>query len=144
MIDECIISFDSLPNFAKVRFTKEIQPDLEFYSEWTLLNAILQNLIENAIKYASDNSPYVFIRVVEEQNQLILEVQDNGQGIPEKHQPKIFEMFFRATNNASGSGLGLYILKRSVDRLQGTIELRSELNEGSTFIVKLPRLAEAG
>jgi signal transduction histidine kinase len=142
MIDECITSFDSLPNFTAVHFKKEIQPNLVFYSEWTLLNAILQNLIENAIKYSRDNSPYVNIRVHQLHNQVVLEVKDNGQGIPTKHQSRIFEMFFRATDNASGSGLGLYILKRSVDRLQGTIELKSEVNQGSTFTVKLPQVIQ--
>jgi signal transduction histidine kinase len=142
MIDACINSFESLPNFANVRFTIRIQPNLEFYSEWTLLNAIMQNLIENAVKYSTGDSPYVEIRVREQDDQVVLEVEDNGQGIPVDHQSKIFEMFFRATNTASGSGLGLYILKRSVDRLKGTIELKSQVNEGSTFTVKLPRLAE--
>ena len=142
MIDECINYFDNLPNFVNVRFTIRIQPNLDFYSEWTLLNAIMQNLLENAIKYSKGDLPYVDIRVYEQDNQVILEVEDNGQGIPHHHQPKIFEMFFRATNNATGSGLGLYILKRSVDRLKGTVELKSQVNEGSTFTVRLPHLVE--
>lgn len=140
MIDECINSFESLPNFSNVRFTMRIQPDLEFYSEWTLLNAIMQNLIENAIKYARDGSPYVEIRARQQGDHVILEVEDNGQGIPANHQSRIFEMFFRATNNATGSGLGLYILKRSLDRLKGTIEVKSQVNVGSTFTVTLPRM----
>lgn len=142
MADACINSFESLPNFSNIRFTIRIQPDLEFYSEWTLLNAIMQNLIENAIKYSTGDSPYVEIRVFEQNDHLVLEVEDNGQGIPHHHHAKIFEMFFRATNNASGSGLGLYILKRSVDRLKGTIELKSQVKEGSTFTVRLPQLDE--
>jgi signal transduction histidine kinase len=141
MVDECITSFNSLPNFSKVQFKTQIQPNLLFYSEWTLLNAIIQNLIENAIKYSGDDSPFVSIRVQEEDDHLTIEVEDNGQGILAEHQPKIFEMFFRATSQAAGSGLGLYILKRSVDRLKGTIEVKSEVNEGSIFTVKLPKLA---
>ncbi|HLZ16844.1 MAG TPA: HAMP domain-containing sensor histidine kinase, partial [Cyclobacteriaceae bacterium] len=65
-------------------------------------------------------------------------VTDNGQGIDEEHQAKIFDMFYRASERTKGSGLGLYILKRAVERLNGTIELTSKLNEGSTFVVKLP------
>jgi signal transduction histidine kinase len=142
MIDACINSFETLPNFANVRFAIRIQPNLEFYSEWTLLNAIMQNLIENAIKYSRNDSPYVEIRVRELGDYIVLEVEDNGQGIPDSYQSRIFEMFFRATSNASGSGLGLYILKRSVDRLKGSIELKSQVNVGSTFTVKLPRMLE--
>lgn len=138
MVDECILSFNSLPDFERVTFKKDIKPDVNFYCEWTLLNAIVQNLIENAIKYSSKKSPFVHIRVFDESDLIIIEVEDNGQGIPEEHQSKIFEMFFRATKNATGSGLGLYILKRSLGRLNGTINLRSELGIGSTFTVKLP------
>ena len=138
MVDECITSFNSLPNFDAIDFKKEIQPNLEFHSAWSLLTAIMQNLLENAIKYSSKNSPFVVVRVFARDEHVFIEVSDNGQGILLEHQPKIFEMFFRATKNASGTGLGLYILKRSVDRLNGTVALRSEIGQGSTFTVKLP------
>jgi signal transduction histidine kinase len=140
MIDECILSFNGLDNFRSLTFKKDIQPGVEFYSEWTLMNAILQNLIENAIKYARDQSPFVRVIVRMESGWIVIEVEDNGQGISEENQSRIFEMFYRATENANGSGLGLYILKRSVDRLKGTVEIRSEVGVGSTFIVKLPAI----
>jgi signal transduction histidine kinase len=73
---------------------------------------------------------------------LVIEVEDNGQGIPAEHHDKIFQIFYRATQNANGSGLGLYILKRSVDRLKGTISIQSEISIGSTFTVKLPVAVE--
>ena len=107
MIDACINSFDSLPNFANVRFTIRIQPNLEFYSEWTLLNAIMQNLIENAVKYSTDDSPYVEIRVREQDDQVVLEVEDNGQGYL-LFTIKIFEMFFRATNTRRFGSRAVY------------------------------------
>ena len=138
MVNDCIASFHSLPNFANISFRKDIQPGIEFHSEWTLLNAILQNLIENGIKYSRKESPYVQIVVRHESPWIIIEVEDNGQGIPGKHQSKIFEMFYRASQDANGTGLGLYILKRSVDKLNGVIEMKSEVNVGSTFTVKLP------
>ena len=139
MIDDCILSFRGLSNFANLTFRKDVQPGFEFYSEWTLLNAILQNLIENAIKYSSRLAPYVQINVRHEDPWVIIAVEDNGQGIPSEHQSRIFEMFFRATQNANGTGLGLYILKRSVDRLKGTVNIKSEVGIGSTFTVKLPQ-----
>lgn len=138
MVNDCIASFHSLPNFASINFRKDIQPGIDFHSEWTLLNAILQNLIENGIKYSRKGSPYVRIAVRHESPWIIIEVEDNGQGIPGKHQSKIFEMFYRASQDANGTGLGLYILKRSVDKLNGVIEMKSEVNVGSTFTVKLP------
>ncbi|MBA4053472.1 MAG: hypothetical protein C0490_02050 [Marivirga sp.] len=142
MVEGCIVSFNGLKNFSQIDFKKNIQPGIEFYSEWTLVNTILQNLIENAIKYSRGSSPFVYIRIVDDSGFIAIEVSDNGQGIPEEHQTKIFEMFYRATQNASGSGLGLYILKRSVDRLKGSVELKSKSGEGSTFTVKLPHAQE--
>jgi signal transduction histidine kinase len=142
MIDDCILSFNAFPNFGRITFRKDIQEDLEFYTEWTLLNAILQNLIENAIKYSGEQSPYVRIAIHSFSKGITIEVEDNGQGISEEHQPKIFEMFYRATQNENGTGLGLYILKRSVDRLKGNIDISSKLGVGSIFTVNLPQMAE--
>jgi signal transduction histidine kinase len=140
LIDECITSFSSASNFNNLTFRKEIQAGIAFNSEWTLLNAILQNLIENAIKYARQENPYVKISVRSQSDGIDIEVEDNGQGIPTEHQTKIFQMFYRASQSANGTGLGLYILKRSVDRLGGTITIKSEVGVGSTFTVKLPAL----
>lgn len=140
LIDGCLLSFATLPNFAQITFKKEVAPGIEFYTEWTLLNAVIQNLIENAIKYAGENSPFVRISVKTDQKDVVIEVEDNGQGIPQEHLPRIFEMFYRATDNAAGTGLGLYILKRSLDRLRGTIDIKSQIDSGSTFIVRIPLL----
>jgi Signal transduction histidine kinase len=140
LVDECIESSRSLPHFNAITFTKDIQNNIEFHSEWTLLNAIIQNLIENAVKYSGPVSPFVKITVRCQGAWITIDVQDNGQGIPDEHQSKIFEMFYRATQNSNGTGLGLYILKRSVDRLKGTIEMKSKLGTGSVFTVKLPSM----
>jgi signal transduction histidine kinase len=138
MIDDCIVSFNGLPNFDNLTFEKDIDPDVDFTCEWTLLNTVMQNLIENAIKYSGERMPYVKIRVRDEAGWIHIEVEDNGLGISHEHQPKIFDMFYRATQNAQGTGLGLYILKKSVDRLNGTIELSSEPGVGSVFTIRLP------
>jgi signal transduction histidine kinase len=138
LINECIQSFQALPKFKAIDFRMKIEDELEFFSEWTLLNAIVQNLIENAIKYSGDREPFVRVSVFRANGSLIVEVEDNGQGIHPEHQARIFDMFYRATDTAPGSGLGLYILKRSVDRLKGTIDITSSENQGSTFTVTLP------
>ena len=141
VISDCITSFNGAKNFDQITFTKDIKPGLNFRCEWALINTILQNLIENSIKYARSENPFVHISIADnQQDQIVLEVADNGQGIPADQQSRIFEMFFRATGGASGSGLGLYILKRSVDRLGGTISIKSEEGIGSTFTIRLPFL----
>jgi signal transduction histidine kinase len=139
MIDDCIASFDELENSKNIEFRKQIDTSLHFYSEWTLLNAIVQNLIENAIKYSRREAPFIEVSVSSDDASVRLVVKDNGLGIPAANQSKIFDMFYRATHNAAGTGLGLYILKRSVDRLQGTVQVESEEGAGSTFTVLLPK-----
>jgi signal transduction histidine kinase len=142
LIDGCILSFNTLSNFSQITFKKEVALHIEFHTEWTLLNAVVQNLIENAIKYAGGKSPFVRITVKVEPKDVVIEVEDNGQGIPQEHLPRIFEMFYRATHDAAGTGLGLYILKRSLDRLRGTIDIQSQVGIGSTFIVRLPLIPD--
>jgi signal transduction histidine kinase len=138
LIRDCISTYSSHERFAKIDFQTNVEDGIEYYSEWTLLNAIIQNLIENAIKYSRGERPFVKLDVSELENSITLTVSDNGQGIPHDQQDRIFDIFYRATQKAEGSGLGLYILKRSVQRLKGSIEVYSELDKGSTFVVKLP------
>jgi signal transduction histidine kinase len=139
LIDDCILSYHYLENFGQIRFVKEIDSTIDFTSEWAIVNTILQNLIENAIKYQrKDGEPYVGIFVSQSNNHVEIRVEDNGQGIGTDHQSKIFDMFFRANEHAQGTGLGLYILKRAVERLGGEVTLQSEINKGSSFMVLLP------
>ena len=138
MVDDCIHTFHYVSGFKKIRFEKRIEEDLDFYSEWGVINTILQNLIENAIKYHSTDDPYVLISINRLEESLHICVEDNGQGIHPVYQPKIFDMFFRANTNTQGTGLGLYILKRAVERLHGEVSFTSEPNIGSSFVVLLP------
>lgn len=138
MVEECIQLMNTLPNFHNINFLQEIDPETEYYCEWIVLQAILQNLIENSVKYSRDDRPYVLIRVAQDSKCVSIEVEDNGEGIAAEHQSRVFDMFYRASQRPNGTGLGLYILKRSVDRLQGSISIQSKEGMGTTFIVKLP------
>ncbi|NOS57279.1 MAG: HAMP domain-containing histidine kinase, partial [Cyclobacteriaceae bacterium] len=66
-------------------------------------------------------------------------IQDNGQGIAHEYQTKIFDMFFRGNESSQGSGLGLYIVKETIEKLSGNIQLTSTLRQGSTFSVSMPQ-----
>lgn len=138
LIEECIESCHYLSNSSAVKINKEIQPFI-FNSEWAIINTILQNLIENAIKYSKPSpDAHINIKVSASNNEVMVVVEDNGQGIPLVHQNNIFNMFYRANDNTKGSGLGLYILKRAVERLNGVVELKSIHNIGSSFTITLP------
>src|SRR5690606_25124242 len=139
LVDDCILSYHYLANFRKIRFTKQIEEGIRFTSELPIVNTILQNLIENAIKYQrSESEPYVGIFIRQVDDHVEIRVEDNGQGIPEKDLSRIFDMFFRANDGVQGTGLGLYILKRAVERLNGRVTVKSEIHVGSAFEILLP------
>lgn len=120
----------------------DIEEDLEFYSDPQRVSIILSNLVSNSLKYANTNQPdpFIKIRIWKDKTDCIIEVADNGIGISETFLPKIFEMFFRATEEASGSGIGLYIVKETVQKLSGKITAKSKVRQGTTFKVVLPNL----
>ncbi len=138
---DCINSYKHLPNFDKVEFKIDIQSDIYYEAEWALVNTIIQNLIENSIKYAriEDNHPIIDISILEIDDEIEIKVSDNGIGMSEETQSKIFKMFFRVNRKIQGTGLGLHILNRAVDKLKGRISINSELGIGSHFKVTLPR-----
>ncbi len=105
-----------------------------------MLRHIMTNLISNAIKFSPEGSS-VDVSCENRKNELIFTIQDTGIGISEADQKHLFERFFRAENasNIQGTGLGLHIISRYLDLVNGHIELASKLNKGSTFIVHIPQ-----
>ena len=104
------------------------------------LRQLFANLIGNAIKFTPTGGK-IEVRAVSEQDQLILQVQDSGPGIPAADQPYIFNKFYRASNvsaETTGTGLGLAIVKSIVDNHKGRIWVESSLGEGTIFTVVLP------
>lgn len=106
------------------------------------LRIILSNLLNNAIKYHNYDlaEPTILLKAYQEDSVTVIEVSDNGSGIASEHHSNLFDMFYRATEKSDGSGLGLYIVKETVDKLTGTIEVQSEIGNGSEFKLKLPKL----
>lgn len=108
------------------------------------LRQVLDNIVGNAIKYSYDGGE-IFISIHSEGNQVILQVTDQGPGIPATDQPHIFDKFYRATNiqpDVEGSGLGLAIVKNIVESHQGRIWVESTLGKGSSFFIVIPVVSE--
>jgi signal transduction histidine kinase len=105
------------------------------------LRQVLTNLIDNAIKYSPDGG-HVYVLVTRLGNRIRFRVQDEGLGIPPAEQSRIFEKFFRLdpnlTRGVGGTGLGLYICRELVQRMNGRIGVNSDGRSGSTFWVELP------
>lgn len=139
IIGESVESFTQLKNFQQIAFKMEVDKNLHFESDRSLIATIIQNLIENAIKYANtDVEAFVAIKVNKEKSLVKITVEDNGIGMSPEVKDRIFDMFFRASEKEIGSGLGLYILKNAIEKLGGTVEVESEPFKGSKFTVRLP------
>ena len=104
-----------------------------------LLKHVLINLISNAIKYSPDDKPVDF-EVSADNSHLLFTIRDYGIGIPDDEQAHIFELFYRGRNvgNVSGTGLGMSVVQRSIETLEGSIEFYSKVNLGTTFRISIP------
>ncbi len=131
-------------NSRKVDLKYEIKNSNTFHSDRSKINILLNNLISNAIKYQNPKSsnPSVDIKISVSELETGIIVKDNGIGISRENQNKIFEMFYRVSDNNTGTGLGLYLVKEIVDKLAGKIEVESEVGKGTAFIVRFPNKQE--
>jgi signal transduction histidine kinase len=106
-----------------------------------LVHHVYLNLLSNSVKYSPPNTS-ITISITKNNNFVITQIQDQGYGIPEAQQSRLFEKFFRADNikqkETDGTGLGLYLVKIILDLLSGTIWFKSAENTGTTFWVSLP------
>ena len=121
---------------------KNINTPTNIVIDTKFLRQIISNLLSNAIKYSPNDSKVFFTisQITDRSPKLLLDFQDQGIGIPLVDQEKIFEHFYRAHNVGMiiGTGLGMAIIKNSVDVLGGTIQLTSIENKGTNVRVKLP------
>lgn len=139
-------TFDNLryiKNFDKIEKTiKIIGKENIFRSDLLKLDIVFANIVSNAIKYANINQSqsYLNITVEIEPKYTNITIQDNGIGIRQAYLDKVFDMFFRATDKSEGSGLGLYIVKQTIEKLSGRIEIQSEYGAGTIIEIYLPSI----
>lgn len=123
-----------------IRIENLVPDDLIVQTDSTRLKIVLSNLVDNALKYRDERKevPYIRIEAAERDDVKVIVVKDNGLGIDQVYLEKIFQMFFRASENSKGSGLGLYIVKETLNKINGTIQVESSLGSGTTFMVRIP------
>jgi signal transduction histidine kinase len=123
-----------------VKVTIDGKKDLTVMIDASRFKMVLRNLISNAKQYCDINKPDPFVKIDywQENESLFVAVKDNGKGISKEYQNKIFDMFFRVEETSQGSGLGLYIVKETTEKMGGTIDVISEKGVGSEFIVSFP------
>jgi len=117
--------------------TKNLEVKHVFFSKKNL-RSILFNLVANAIKFTSGSSPLIHISLVKDNDHVKLTVNDNGIGIAENQVDLIFSMYGRINKEMEGQGIGLYLAKKIIDGVSGTITVESEMGKGSTFCICLP------
>ncbi|HZY82024.1 MAG TPA: ATP-binding protein [Cyclobacteriaceae bacterium] len=130
------------PNYGKIKFIVEDTTSSVLMSDEMRLKIIFNNLISNAIKFhfiGDGKQPFVKITACEEDSFFRFTVEDNGTGIQPHLKDRIFDMFFRATDSVPGSGLGLYILRETVNKLGGEVQVTTEVGSGTTFVIILPK-----
>jgi signal transduction histidine kinase len=110
-----------------------------FLGDKSRLSIILNNLISNALRFRHPaRKPEIVVKVHKIGSSLEITVSDNGIGINDHHLDKIFNMFYRTSDHSAGSGLGLYIVRETVKKMEGSIEVKSTVNQGTTFRISLP------
>ena len=126
-----------------VKIVNKVPEDLFIRADKTLLNIVLLNLLENGLMYADNFNPYIeFDAVYLPSGKYLLTVTDNGMGIPEQFREKVFDMFFQGSTRSTGTGLGLYMVRKATKKLGGEIRLTS--NNGLTvFEISLPAVRTA-
>ncbi len=133
-----------LPTAGSIETKVQIEPYKNFYSDPKRLRILFNNLVSNSFRYhdLSKETPFIKVQVSFDQNYAVIKVSDNGKGVHPEHLENIFEMFYRATEDSQGSGLGLYIVKETVEKLQGTIQVQSVARKGTTFTLRIPNLED--
>lgn len=141
LVQECIADIKFLPGMELMNFELNIEKNSIVVTDRRRLMIVLNNLIGNSVKYRDERKKLNWVRISFQQDEAIwkLTIHDNGIGIDEKYLDRVFEMFYRATGRSQGSGLGLYIVKETVERLKGTISLESVKDEWTKFVIAFPR-----
>lgn len=143
IIEDVFILMNNLVKDKNIKVELQNNNTKYLYGSKDGFKQMLINLIENAIKY-SEEGDSVICRSYDSENELVIEVEDTGCGIPDNEIPRIFERFYRVDKARSrakgGTGLGLAIVKHIVKNFNGSIEVESELGKGSKFIVKIKNI----
>lgn len=132
---EIFESFDTKAEAAGIELRCDIDAEFRLSTDRKVLESLLQNLIHNAVNYHRREGEGRFVELTAEKRfgKDHIRVRDNGPGIPEVIRDKVFDMFYRGSNDSEGSGLGLYIVKTGAEKLGGGVRLESKEEEGTVF-----------
>jgi len=138
IIDDIALELKYFEQAEKVELKRNIDLPI-IKTDPKRLKIILSNLISNGVKYHNfeQENPYIEVNSYQKNGKSIIEVKDNGQGIKPELVDNIFDMFFRASDKSEGSGLGLYIVKDTVAKINGELKVHSTYGKGTIFTLIL-------
>lgn len=147
VIDEGLEAFRSLSDQGRFTLTEHLDEVPRVLGDEYALQQVLINLLDNAVKYSPEGGS-VEVRLTADDGVAILSVKDRGYGIPESEQTRIFDEFYRLDSGeaqrGSGSGLGLALVKHTVEAHGGRVRVLSHVGQGSVFLVEIPTVARGG
>lgn len=142
LLDSIVPVIQHLADHKQINFICEVEENISWYTDREKMKQVLKNLLVNAISYTPEKGT-VRLRVFSNQEHISFEVKDTGIGIAEEDLPRIFERFYRVdkarSRNTGGTGLGLAIVKHIVEVHGGNIRVESDVDEGTSFHVMLPK-----
>lgn len=141
MIGDILRDLRMSEGFSRMNFNINVAPGQKVIANEFLMKTILQNLIENSIKYQDYNRDQSLLLIDLEQSgsTTSITIEDNGIGIDPSLHDKIFDMYFKTEDNRDGSGLGLYLVKKAVEKLDGKMSVRSSPGQGTCFTLSFAK-----
>ena len=139
-VEDVLQQLAFLKGAEKVDVRIQLRVEAPLYTDRFRLRVVLNNLISNSVKYHDPQKakPFVEIQAQVTPEQARITVRDNGIGIEPKHLPHVTEMFYRATNAATGTGIGLYIVQEVALKLGGSVHLQSDIGKGTEVVLSFP------
>lgn len=140
IIEECESNLTNYIEKADLKINIVTEPDFSMKSDPILMKIILENLLENAVIFKKTKRAQIELNLRTSRKAIILSIEDNGLGILKEQQEKIFDMFFRGSERSKGNGLGLYLVRKAVQKLHGKIKVESEEGKYACFTISLPKV----
>jgi PAS domain S-box-containing protein len=128
------------PAARRIAFDVAVKGTYPFFNDASRVMLIMDNVIRNAVHFFDVNkaSPFIKVTINIEKERAVIDVHDNGIGIAKQHMSSIFNMFYKATHLSKGAGLGLFVVKETLEKLHGTIEIESEIGFGTAVRIIIP------
>ncbi|MBN4046942.1 PAS domain-containing sensor histidine kinase [bacterium AH-315-P13] len=144
LVNQTLINLNHIDGFKNISININIPKEFKFISNHQLLSSILQNLLQNAIKYQrpfnTEHTPFIIINAFRYKDGIKISIKDNGNGIKKSELDKVFDLYYRSNTTVGGTGLGLYITKNAIEQLGGKISVTSILKKETQIDIQLPNI----